>query len=94
MSEKVDFQTAVKYIEHHVGDLSITERQDILQMIVNSSIEDSKIQTKGDGTQIKIRDIPRSTIYMIYSYIQTKLNSKLTALQNFPDVDDEDKNVV
>ena len=53
-----------------------------------------KIQTKGDGTQIKIRDIPRSTIYMIYSYIQTKLNSKLTALQNFPDVDDEDKNVV
>jgi hypothetical protein len=86
-----NFSTIVKYIKHNVGDLSVTERQDILQMIVNSSIDDSKIQTKGNGTQIKIRDIPRPTVYMIHNYIQTKLLNKINALQFFPDKDDEDE---
>jgi len=88
MTDK-NVHTMAKYIKHYVGDLSQAERHDILQMIVNSSIDDSKIQTKGDGTQIRIADIPKSTINMIYNYIQTKLTTKLNALQYFPDKDDD-----
>jgi hypothetical protein len=75
----------IKFIKHNVGDLSINERQDILQMLVNSPINDKKIQTKGDGTQIKFNDIHKSVIIMIYNYIYTKLNTKKDELQYFPD---------
>lgn len=85
MSDKISITDIVKYIKFNVDYLSMNERQDILQMIINSSIEDSKIQTKGNGTQIKFRDIPQSVLSMIYSYIQTKLTSKMDELQYFPD---------
>jgi hypothetical protein len=89
MTEKITIPIMIKYIKQHVGDLLVSERQDILQMIVNSSIEDNKIQTKGDGTQVRFADIPKPIIGMVYSYIQNKLTTKLNALQYFPDRDDE-----
>ena len=57
----------IKYIKRNVDYLSINERQDILQMIINALPDDSKIQTKGDGTQIKFKDIPSPTIASIYT---------------------------
>lgn len=82
----------IKYIKYNVGELSNQERMDILQMIVNSSIDDNKIQTKGDGTQIKFRDMPKDLIYRIHTYIQNKLSSKLNELQYFPDYVNEANN--
>lgn len=73
----------IEYIKNNIDSLSVNERQDILQMIVNSSIEDSRIQTKGDGTQIKFKDLPVILINNIYNYIQVKMNNKLTTLNNF-----------
>lgn len=77
--------TIIIFIKKHINELSINERKDILQMIVNSPIEDNKIQTKGNGTQIKFCDIPKNTIMSIYGYIQNKLSNKLNELQYFPD---------
>jgi len=79
---KQSTEDMIDYIQHNIDDLLIKERQDILQMIINS-VEDKKIQTKGNGTQIKIDDIPIATIKMIYTYIQTKLNSKKNELERF-----------
>lgn len=93
MTEKVTWQAMIKYIKYYINDLSLNERQDILQMLVNASIDDSKLQNKGGGTQIKIRDIPRPTIVMVYNYITHKLSAKLTALQHFPDKDEDDEHV-
>lgn len=93
--QKIDKNTllsSVEYILHHVDELSTPERQQILQMLVNSSsIPDSKIQTKGGGTLIKLSHIPYSIIFMIYNYILTKLTDKSNALQSFPDEDEDEK---
>ena len=77
----------IEYIKQYVGDLSIDERRDVIQMIVNSSIPDKKIQTKGNGTQIKFRDIPDTVVSMIYNYIDTRVSNKKDELQHFPDCD-------
>jgi hypothetical protein len=89
MTKKKPISTMIKYVKHHVGDLSIDERHDILQILINSPVIDKKIQTKGDGTQIKFNDIPNTTIITIHNYIHTKLNSKKDELQYFLNEDDE-----
>lgn len=73
----------IKYIKQYVDDLSKMERQDILQNIINAGVPDSKIITKGDGTQIRFNDIPESVLSMIYVFIQTKIASKLNELEQF-----------
>jgi hypothetical protein len=80
----------IDYVKHHVGDLSIDERRDVIQMLINSSIPDRKIQTKGDGTQVKFRDIPETVVSMIYNYIDTRVSNKKNELQYFPDGDQEE----
>jgi hypothetical protein len=70
----------IAYIKRHVDDLLVSERQDILQIVMNSPIEDKKIQTKGNGTQIRFKDLDQSTILTIYTYIQTKLQVKMSML--------------
>jgi hypothetical protein len=80
----------ITYIKHHVGDLSIEERRGIIQMLVNSSIPTRKIQTKGNGTQIKFRDIPETVVSMIYNYIDTRVSNKKDELRHFPDGEHEE----
>jgi hypothetical protein len=80
MSTELQDAQMIKYIVRSVSELQITERQQILQMILNA-VPDSKIQTKGDGTQVKISDIPRSTMLMIHNYISTKIASKMQTLE-------------
>ncbi len=76
----------IDYIKRYVDDLSISERQDILQIIINSQIEDKKIQTKGNGTQIRFKDLDNSTITVIYNYIHSKLQMKISTLQSLPEI--------
>lgn len=74
------------YIKNNNGDLSIMERKELLQMIINSSTNYDKIETKGNGTQIKFKDIkPESTIILLYNYIVSRIHSKINAIQSFPD---------
>jgi len=86
--EKVTATEMIKYIDRNVNDLMVEERKEILGMIMSSSIESNKIQTKGDGTQIKYRDIPPNVITSIYHFIKNKLAAKMAALEYFPDCTD------
>jgi hypothetical protein len=81
MTELQDTQM-LKYIIRTVNDLQIKEREEVLQMIYNA-VPDSKIHTKGDGTEIKVHDIPHSTILMIHNYINTKMTTKMLELKQY-----------
>jgi len=83
MADKSEIINMIMYIKHNVIDLSTNERKDILQMIINSGIEDNKIQSKGNGTQIKFKDLQSDVIVLVYNYIQTKMKEKLENLKNF-----------
>ena len=82
-TDKNNLITMILQIKQKVEELNNNERKDILQMVVNSGIEDSKIQTKGRGTQIKFADIPPETIISMHKYIQNKINEKMENLRNF-----------
>ena len=74
----------IKYINENVDKLLINERKEILQILYNS-IGDNKISTKGNGSQIKYRDIPQHTIMSIYTFTQNKLNTKVDEMQEISD---------
>jgi hypothetical protein len=83
-TESINSQdNTIKYINQSLSDLNITEKQEILQMIINS-IDDKKIQTKGDGTQIRYADIPKNILQNISNYIKVQLEKKLEKIENFP----------
>ena len=86
---KNDIISMITYINQKIGDLNINERRDILQMIINSGIDDDKIQSKGRGSQIKFVDIPFDVIISIYEYMQNKINEKMENLKNFTEENDE-----
>ncbi len=73
----------IKYINQSLNDLNVSEKQEILQMLINS-IDDKKIQTKGDGTQIRYSDIPKNILQNIQSYIKIQLENKMKKIENFP----------
>ena len=81
----ININTYISYIKQYINDLSLSDKKDVLQLIMNSNIEDNKIQTKGDGTQIKFKDIPVNIIISIYNYMHNKINTKLNELEYFPD---------
>ena len=76
MSVKQDSKEIIKYIKHNIKDMDMDEKHGILQILMNSSIDDSKLQTKGDGTQIKFCDIPDSVLTIVYNYIKNKIDIK------------------
>lgn len=80
---KDDLVNMVMFIKQKVGELTMNERRDILQIIVNSGIDDNKIQTKGGGTQIKLKHIQQETVISIYNYINIKIKDKIEKLKNF-----------
>lgn len=81
MSNSISLKTMISYINSNVVDLSISERRDILQMIVSDSTPDNKIHTKGDGTLIRYQDITDSTIINIYNFTQQKIKYKTEQLK-------------
>lgn len=78
-----DIINMIIYIKQKVDDLPISDRKNILKMIVNSGIDDCKIHSKGSGTQIKFKDIPQDVISNIYEYIYNKDLEKIAKLNNF-----------
>ena len=72
----------IKYIIDSVYELSINERKDILQILLDSNINNAFIQSKGDGTQIKFKHIPPPVILSIYNNIKNKLALKKIELIN------------
>ena len=76
-----DLDDKIKYINENVIKLLLIERKEILQILYNS-IGDGKISTKGNGSQIKYKDIPHHTMLAIYTYIQNKLNVKVGDVQS------------
>jgi hypothetical protein len=88
-TNKDELVNMITYIKQKVGDLNVNERKDILQMLINSGIEDSRIHSKGRGTQIKFMDIPTDMIVSIYKFIQVKINEKMENLKNFTEENEE-----
>lgn len=86
---QLSHEEMVEYIKHHVDDLSVPERYDILQMIINSSVEDNKIHTKGDGTQVKFKYISKPVVANIYNYMLKKITGKMDQFKCFSDVEEE-----
>lgn len=89
MSEKKSELDMIMYIKQSIGDLSPDELKNILQIIMNSGIDENKIQEKGNGTQIKYKDIPKETIVAISTYIKNKLDDKMQKLKNFTQENEE-----
>lgn len=69
------------YVKQKIDELSLNERRDILQILINNGLED-KIIEKGGGSQIKFKEIPRSIIVDIHKYAKTKIEEKLAKLIN------------
>lgn len=80
MSDEIKFRNKIEYIKQKTPDISLKDRQEILKMIIDSGVNDEVIQSKGNGTQIKFKDIPVEIIDKIYMFIQNKNNDKLHKL--------------
>lgn len=65
----------ILYIHDSINELKINHRKDVLQIILGSDIQDSKISEKGNGTQIKFSDIPPPLLQIIYNFIHSKIES-------------------
>ena len=72
--------TYVGYIQKNIGELNHNEKISILQNILNSSIDEKKIQEKGNGTQVKFRDLTPEIIEEIYNFIIQKVQEKTEKL--------------
>ncbi len=87
---KDDVINMIMYIKQKVDDLSINDRRDILRIILKSGLNDNKIHSKGNGTQIKFRDLSSETVQSIYSYISAKITDKIEKLKNFTEENSEE----
>jgi hypothetical protein len=63
------------FICDNINDLTIQFRKDILQMIYNSQFR-NKLKEKGNGTQIKVDDLPNQLTEKIYTFMIQKLNDQ------------------
>lgn len=68
------------YIKQKTPDISLVDRKEVLRIIMKSGIDDHKIQSKGNGTQIKFKDLTNTTIIQIYNFIKTKILDKMQKL--------------
>lgn len=66
----------INYIKSNIDCISTEDRQDILQIIINSGIDKKHIQTKPSGTQVKLDYVSHGTLIAIYACIENKLKSK------------------
>ena len=64
------------YIIDNVNELKKAHRIEVLQHILGSNISKEKIKEKGCGTQIKINDIPKDLIPLLYNFIKIKMKAQ------------------
>jgi hypothetical protein len=77
---KQELVDMIMFIKQTVADVSLQNRKEILRIILNSGINDDKIQTKGGGTQVKFKDLNASTILVINNFLKERLSTKLDKL--------------
>jgi hypothetical protein len=63
----------IVYINDNIQELKLNFRKEILQIILCSNINHSKVLEKGSGTQIKFIDIDDSLLKIIYNNIFNKI---------------------
>ena len=73
----------ILFINKNISELSNADYIGILQILLNSTIDEKKIQEKGGGTQIKYKDIPPEIINNIYEYVNYRLKDKMSRLNTF-----------
>jgi hypothetical protein len=66
----------ISYICDNVNELRKPYRIEILQHILGSNINRNKIKEKGCGTQVKICDIPKDLISVLYNFIKIKMKAQ------------------
>ncbi len=96
MNEQKEFSkqeiiNMILYITQKTPDISISDRKEILRIIMKSGIEDHKIQSKGSGTQVKFKDLPNQTIIQIYNFVKFKISEKLKRLEQLTEEPISDK---
>lgn len=69
------------YIKQKTPDTALVDRKEVLRIIMKSGIDDYKIQSKGNGTQIKFKDLPNNTIIQVYNFIKMKILDKMQKLE-------------
>ncbi len=69
------------YIKQKTPDTALADRKEVLRIIMKSGIDDYKIQSKGNGTQIKFKDLPNNTIIQVYNFIKMKILDKMQKLE-------------
>ena len=80
ISEK-EIINMIAYISQHVSDLSQDDRHKILKIIIKSGIDDSKIHSKGNGTQIKYKDLSYDAITSVHKFITDTIKIKMEQLK-------------
>lgn len=73
----------ILFINKNISELSNTDYIGILQILLNSTIDEKKIQEKGGGTQIKYKDIPPEIINNIYDFVNYRLKEKVSKLNTY-----------
>lgn len=73
----------IVYISQKIDDISTTDKSEILRMIIHSGVSDHKIHSKGNGTQIKYKDMSYGLIASIHSFIHSKIDTKIKTLKSF-----------
>lgn len=71
--DRIDQEMKIRFICENINELRRNFRKELLQMMIGSQIPESKIYEKGGGTQIKISDIPKELINVMYNYVKKKL---------------------
>jgi len=79
----------IVYIKQKNTDIDLSDGKEILRMIIAEGVEDHKIHTKGNGTQVKFKDLPYKLIVRIYNFIQTRINNKIEQLNQMTEEYDE-----
>jgi hypothetical protein len=74
--DSTTFDEKIIYICDNINELRKPHRIEILQLILGSNINRDKIKEKGCGTQIKINDIPRELIPLLYNFIRIKMKAQ------------------
>lgn len=73
---------AINYISQKNNDVSVEDRRDILKIIMSSGVSNDQIHTKGNGTEIKYKNIPVDCIYRIQSFIEQRISEKIEKLKS------------
>jgi hypothetical protein len=73
VTDVVSQEQKTQFICDNINELRRNYRKEILQTMIGSQIPKNKIDEKGGGTQVKIVDIPKELINIMYNYIKKKI---------------------